>query len=42
MAYRVVSREQDAVAAEGEGVIVSYDYRKREKVVLPEAVRARL
>jgi acyl-CoA thioester hydrolase len=42
MAYRVVSLGQDAVAADGEGVIVCYDYRKREKVALPDEVRAKL
>lgn len=42
MRYRVVSLHQDAVAADGEGVIVSYDYTKRDKVMLPEAVRRTL
>ena len=42
MQYRVVSVEQDAVAAEGEGVIVSYDYTRRNKVLLPDAVRQTL
>ena len=38
--YRIVSRKLDAVAAEGQAVIVSYDYRKGEKCPIPDAVRA--
>lgn len=38
MAYRVVSLEQEAVAAEGEGVVVSYDYRAGAVVPLPHSV----
>jgi acyl-CoA thioester hydrolase len=38
MAYRVVSLEQEAVAAEGEGVVVSYDYRAGAVVPLPDSV----
>ena len=37
-AYRVVSEAAGGVAAEGEGVIVAYDYERREKAELPEAV----
>lgn len=40
MEYRVVSREQDSVAAEGTGVVVSFDYEAEEKTALPESVRA--
>lgn len=42
MGYRVVSLGQDAVVADGEGVIVCYDYRARAKVPLPAPVRGRL
>ena len=42
MEYQVVSHEHDRVAAEGGGVIVSYDYRAQGKAPLPEAVRARI
>jgi len=39
MEYRVVSHSQDAVVAEGAGVIVAFDYGARRKAPLPEAVR---
>ncbi len=39
MLYRVFSEAQDQVAADGEGVVVSYDYAAGRKVPLPEAVR---
>ena len=38
--YRLVSRRLGAVAAEGGGVLVSYDYAAGRKVPLPEPVRA--
>jgi acyl-CoA thioester hydrolase len=37
--YRVVSRQWDAVAAEGQAVVVSYDYRAGLKCPIPEPVR---
>jgi acyl-CoA thioester hydrolase len=40
MGYRIVSRTQDAVAADGGGIIVAYDYGAGCKVPLPPAVRA--
>jgi acyl-CoA thioester hydrolase len=40
MGYRIVSLGQDAVAADGTGVIVAYDYKAGRKVALPEAIRA--
>lgn len=40
MEYRVVSLAHDAVAAEGAGVIVAYDYRESRKAEIPERVRA--
>ncbi|HEX5724390.1 MAG TPA: thioesterase family protein [Longimicrobiaceae bacterium] len=39
MEYRLVSRAQGEVAAEGGGVLVSYDYGENRKAPLPEAVR---
>ena len=39
MGYRVVSLSQDAVAADGTGVVVAYDYAAGRKIPLPEAVR---
>jgi acyl-CoA thioester hydrolase len=39
MEYRLVSRKLGAVAAEGGGTLVSYDYDARRKVPLPERVR---
>ncbi|HEX6750081.1 MAG TPA: thioesterase family protein [Longimicrobium sp.] len=37
--YRIVSRAQGEVAAEGGGILVSYDYANGRKVPLPPAVR---
>jgi acyl-CoA thioester hydrolase len=42
MHYRIVSTRHHRIAAEGEGVIVSYDYQNQRKAVLPAAVRARI
>ena len=39
MAYRLVSRKSGEVAAEGDGVLVSFDYAAQKKVPLPEGVR---
>jgi acyl-CoA thioester hydrolase len=39
MGYRIVSQAQNAVAADGTGIIVAYDYRAGCKVPLPPAVR---
>jgi acyl-CoA thioester hydrolase len=39
MGYRIVSQAQDAVAADGSGIIVAYDYRAGAKVPLPDEVR---
>lgn len=39
MEYRIVSLDQDAVAAHGRGLVVSFDYGAGEKAPLPEAVR---
>jgi acyl-CoA thioester hydrolase len=37
--YRLVSRAHGAVAAEGGGVLVAYDYAAMRKVPLPDRVR---
>jgi len=37
--YRVVSLRSEEVTADGEGLVVSYDYARREKVALPAQVR---
>lgn len=39
MGYRLVSQAQDAVAADGTGIVVAYDYRAGTKVPLPPEVR---
>lgn len=39
-AYRLVSLARDEVAAEGSGVVVSFDYDRGEKAPIPEPVRA--
>lgn len=40
MEYLLVSHRLNQVAAEGEGLIVSYDYRQGQKVPIPAAIRA--
>jgi acyl-CoA thioester hydrolase len=42
MQYRVVSLAGDQVAAEGSGIVVSFDYGTREKTRLPDEVRRRI
>jgi len=37
--YRLVSTKLNAVACEGQAVVVSYDYRADQKTAIPEAVR---
>ncbi len=39
MSYRVVSHRHRKVSAEGEGMLVSYDYRQQQKVPLPAQIR---
>ena len=39
MEYRIVSGAAGAIAAEGTGLIVCYDYEKRVKAVLPPDLR---
>ena len=40
--YVIVSHNLNAVAAEGQGTIVSYDYRNGKKVPLPDELRRRI
>jgi acyl-CoA thioester hydrolase len=40
--FQIVSQKHQMVAAEGEGVIVSYDYRENKKAPLPEEVKQRI
>ena len=40
--FQIVSQKHQKVAAEGEGVIVSYDYRENKKAPLPEEVKQRI
>lgn len=42
MRYVVVSHGHAKVAAEGEGLIVSYDYRALRKAPLPEEMKRRI
>lgn len=42
MKYVVVSHQHQRIAAEGEGVIVSYDYRGKKKAPLPEEIKTRI
>ena len=39
MAYRVVSLSDDALAAEGSGLVVSFDYEGERKAPIPPSVR---
>ena len=40
--HRVVSQAQGLITAEGEGVVVSYHYARKEKVPLPDELRRRI
>lgn len=42
MKYVIVSQRHSKLAAEGEGMIVSYNYRAQRKVQLPAAIKARI
>ncbi len=42
MKYVVVSHQHQKVAAEGEGLIVAYDYREKKKASLPAEIKARI
>lgn len=40
--YRIVSHKLQRVAAEGDGLIVYYDYRATRKCTVPDVIRARM
>jgi acyl-CoA thioester hydrolase len=40
--HRLISRSQTALAADGEGTVVIYDYRRGKKVHMPEELRRRI
>lgn len=42
MQYLVVSHRHKKVAAEGDSVIVMYDYRENKKTTMPDAIRKRI
>jgi acyl-CoA thioester hydrolase len=42
MRYRAVSLATDAVVADGQGVVVAYDYGRHRKTDLPDTVRDHL
>jgi acyl-CoA thioester hydrolase len=42
MEYRAVSHKSHAIAAEGESVVVSYNYRESKKTLLPEEMKQRI
>jgi acyl-CoA thioester hydrolase len=42
MDYRAVSLRHEAIAAEGEGLIVAYDYRHKHKALIPPDMRERI
>jgi acyl-CoA thioester hydrolase len=42
MHHRIVSQRHGRVAAEGEGVVVSYDYAIRQKARVPDDLRQRI
>lgn len=42
MQFRIFSEKLQRIAAEGDGVIVSYNYRERRKAPIPHEVRRRI
>ena len=42
MGYEVFSTKQKRIAAEGEGVVVTYDYHNNKKVPIPETLKAKI
>lgn len=42
MQYLIISQRLESAAAQGDGLIVSYDYRQQRKVSIPETIRARI
>jgi acyl-CoA thioester hydrolase len=42
MAYYVLSHKHQKIAAEGDGIIVSYDYHANKKVSIPDEIKKRI
>ena len=42
MKYVIVSRRHRRIAAEGDGLVVMYDYREGRKVAVPDEIRKRI
>ena len=42
MKYAVVSHSHKKIAALGEGVIVTFDYQKNKKAIIPDEIRKRI
>ena len=42
MEYRIASRRHARIAAEGEGLIVCYDYREKRRAPIPDDLRERI
>lgn len=42
MQFRIISQKLQKIAAEGDGVIVSYNYREQQKAPIPEEIRQRI
>ncbi len=42
MKYAVVSHKHKKIAALGEGVIVTFDYQKNKKAIIPDEIRKRI
>ncbi len=42
MKFRIVSHRHRRIAAEGDGLIVWYDYREQKKMLIPAEMRARI
>ncbi|HEX9654457.1 MAG TPA: thioesterase family protein [bacterium] len=42
MEYAIISHKFQKTAAEGQGVIVSFDYRENRKTALPEEIKQRI
>ena len=42
MGYEVFSTKHKRIAADGEGVVVTYDYKNNKKVNIPDALRAKI
>ncbi len=42
MNYRVISHKHQKIAAEGEGELVTFDYKANHKVKMPQQLRERI